>query len=49
MYLHVNEFNFMNLFLKDTWSVSLFPYKRSQIVQYISYTKYSNIARLCDK
>jgi len=39
--------------LKDARSVSLYPYNRSQILQYVKYTKKINIvkgiANFCDK
>ena len=31
--------------LKDARSVSLYPYNQSEILQYVKYTKKSNIAR----
>jgi len=40
------------MFIKDARSVSLYPYNRSQILQYVKYTKKINIAKeiakLCD-
>ena len=39
--------------IKDARSVSLYPYNRSQILQYVKYTKQINvskeIANFCDK
>ena len=39
--------------IKDTRSVSLYPYNRSQTLQYVKYTKWINIskdiAKFCDK
>ena len=39
--------------LKDARSVSFYPFNRSQILQYVKYTRYINItkgmAKLCDK
>jgi len=35
----------MNICLKDFRSVSLHPYNRSRILQYVKYTKETNIAK----
>jgi len=37
--------NFNVRILKDDWSVSVYPYNRSQILQYVRYTKQINIAK----
>ena len=41
------------MYLKDAMSASLYPYNRSQIVQYVKYNNQINIAKgienFCDK
>jgi len=47
------KWGYVELNLKDARSVSLYPYNRSQIEQYVKYTKQINIkieiANFCDK
>jgi len=39
MPLNMCTIDFLHLKLKDAKSVSLYPYNRSQILQYVKYTK----------
>jgi len=43
MPLNMCTIDFLHLKLKDAKSVSLYPYNRSQILQYVKYTKKINI------
>jgi len=39
LYTDQISLNHTDSFVKDVWSVSLYPYNRSQILQYVKYTK----------